>query len=102
MVVLGDAAHPMGAGQGANLAVEDAVVLAKRLRDEQLRRPRTDQMLKAAGANRDAKVAGPVAARLRDVTMPLLFKRFAQRGSAWMYDYDVAWNAASAPASAST
>ncbi|MDG6102248.1 FAD-dependent monooxygenase [Dactylosporangium aurantiacum] len=113
MVVLGDAAHPMGAGQGANLAVEDAVVLAKCLRDEpsvgaalrryeQLRRPRTDQMLKVAGANRDAKVAGPVAARLRDVMMPFFFKRFAQRGSAWMDDYDVAWNAVSAPASAST
>ncbi|WP_327008912.1 FAD-dependent monooxygenase [Dactylosporangium sp. NBC_01737] len=113
MLVLGDAAHPMGAGQGANLAVEDAVVLAKCLRDvpsvgaalaryEQLRRPRTDQMLKVAGANRDAKVAGPVAARLRDVMMPLLFKRFAEKGGAWMYDYDVEWNAVSAPASAST
>ncbi len=113
MVVLGDAAHPMGAGQGANLAVEDAVVLAKCLRDvpdigdalaryEELRRPRTDRMLKAAGANRDAKVAGPVAARLRDVMMPFFFKRFAERGGAWMYDYDVEWNAVSAPASAST
>ena len=111
MVLLGDAAHPMGAGQGANLAVEDAVVLAKCLRDapeaaltryERLRRPRTDQMLKVAGANRDAKVAGPVAARLRDVMMPFFFKRFAERGGAWMYDYDVEWNSVSAPASAST
>jgi salicylate hydroxylase len=113
MLVLGDAAHPMGAGQGANLAVEDAVVLAKCLRDapsvgealvryEALRRPRTDRMLKVAGANRDAKVAGPVAARLRDVMMPLFFKRFAEKGGAWMYDYDVEWNAVSASASAST
>jgi len=118
MVVLGDAAHPMGAGQGANLAVEDAVVLAKCLRDtpgrdatavgealvryEELRRPRTDRMLKVAGANRDAKVAGPVAARVRDVTMPFFFKRFAERGGAWMYDYDVEWNAVNASASAST
>ena len=113
MVLLGDAAHPMGAGQGANLAVEDAVVLAKCLRDapavdaalaryEELRRPRTDRMLKVAGANRDAKVSGPVAARLRDVMMPFFFKRFAEKGGAWMYDYDVEWNAVSAPASAST
>lgn len=113
MVVLGDAAHPMGAGQGANLAVEDAVVLAKCLRDapavgdalvryERLRRPRTDRMLKVAGANRDAKVAGPVAARLRDVVMPFFFQWFAEQGGAWMYDYDVEWNAVSASASAST
>ncbi|MFF5231825.1 FAD-dependent oxidoreductase [Dactylosporangium sp. NPDC000521] len=103
MVVLGDAAHPMGAGQGANLAVEDAVVLARCLRDtsgldaalaryEQLRRPRTDQMLKVAGANRDAKVAGPFTARARDLLMPFLFRRFADKGGAWMHDYDVEWN----------
>ncbi|GAA3223843.1 FAD-dependent oxidoreductase [Dactylosporangium siamense] len=111
MVLLGDAAHPMGAGQGANLAVEDAVVLARCLRDnpetaleryEELRRPRTDQMLKVAGANRDAKVSGPVAARVRDVMMPFFFKRFAEKGGAWMHDYDVEWNSVSAPASAST
>lgn len=41
-------------------------------------------------------------ARLRDVMMPVFFKRFAEKGGAWMYDYDVEWNAVSAPASAST
>jgi salicylate hydroxylase len=24
--------------------------------------------------------------------MPFFFKRFAEKGSAWMYDYDVEWN----------
>ncbi|GAA2578021.1 FAD-dependent monooxygenase [Dactylosporangium fulvum] len=102
MVLLGDAAHPIGAGQGASLAIEDAVVLAKCLRDratvtdalaafDRLRRPRTDRMLKATGVNSDAKIAGPLAARVRDVLMPVLFRRFAARGSAWMYDYDVEW-----------
>ncbi|MEU0555368.1 NAD(P)/FAD-dependent oxidoreductase [Dactylosporangium sp. NPDC006015] len=113
MVVLGDAAHPMGAGQGANLAVEDAVVLARCLRDtpdmdtalthyETLRRPRTTQMLKFAGANRDAKISGPVTARIRDLTMPFFFRRFAAKSSAWMHDYDVEWNKASTPPPSST
>ncbi|MET7392746.1 NAD(P)/FAD-dependent oxidoreductase [Dactylosporangium sp. NPDC005572] len=98
LVLIGDAAHPIGAGQGASLAIEDAVVLAKCLRDGQtleafaaLRAPRTARMLRTAGANVDAKVAGPLAARVRDVMMPLLFRRFAAKGSAWMYDYDVEW-----------
>ncbi|MET7424681.1 NAD(P)/FAD-dependent oxidoreductase [Dactylosporangium sp. NPDC005555] len=113
MVVLGDAAHPMGAGQGANLAVEDAVVLARCLRDapavdaalvryEALRRPRTGKMLEVAGANRDAKVAGPLAARMRDAMMPFFFQRFAEKSGAWMYDYDVEWTTATTPAPAST
>jgi salicylate hydroxylase len=48
-------------------------------------------MLKAAGANHDAKVAGPLAARVRDVMMPVFFRRFAEKGGSWMYDYDVEW-----------
>ena len=111
LVLIGDAAHPIGAGQGASLAIEDAVLLAKCLRDhhspstavgtfETLRRSRTAKMVKAAGANLDAKVAGPFAARARDVMMPFFFKRFAEKGSAWMYDYDVEWNTPLTPATA--
>jgi 2-polyprenyl-6-methoxyphenol hydroxylase-like FAD-dependent oxidoreductase len=111
LVLIGDAAHPIGAGQGASLAIEDAVLLAKCLRDhpsptaavsafETLRQPRTARMLKAAGANLDAKVAGPLAARARDIMMPFFFKRFAEKGSAWMYDYDIDWNTPLTPTAA--
>ncbi|EKT81137.1 hypothetical protein WSS_A18574 [Rhodococcus opacus M213] len=31
VVLVGDAAHPVGAGQGASMAIEDAVVLARAL-----------------------------------------------------------------------
>jgi salicylate hydroxylase len=34
--------------------------------------------------------------------MPFFFKRFAAKGGAWIYDYDVEWNTVSASASAST
>ncbi len=63
MVVLGDAAHAASpaSGQGASMALEDAVVLAKALRDipdrgsalsafEQLRRPRTEANVAASAA----------------------------------------------------
>ncbi|WP_449060928.1 FAD-dependent monooxygenase [Planomonospora algeriensis] len=33
-VLVGDAAHPVGAGQGASMAIEDAVVLGRALREE--------------------------------------------------------------------
>jgi 2-polyprenyl-6-methoxyphenol hydroxylase-like FAD-dependent oxidoreductase len=102
MILIGDAAHPIGAGQGASLAIEDAVLLAKCMRDrtgvpdalqafEVLRRPRTDKMRKLAGASLDSKVTGPLTARVRDLMMPYFFRRFAEKGSAWMYDYDVDW-----------
>ncbi len=63
MVVLGDAAHAASpaSGQGASMALEDAVVLAKALRDipdrpralaafEQLRRPRTEANVASSAA----------------------------------------------------
>lgn len=63
MVVLGDAAHAASpaSGQGASMALEDAVVLAKALRDipdqgralaafERLRRPRTEATIARSAA----------------------------------------------------
>jgi len=98
LVLVGDAAHPAGAGQGASMAIEDAVELARQLRRsgtvaealagyEQIRRDRAGQMAKIATANRDAKTAGPVAARLRNLLMPFFFNRFYERATGWLYDY---------------
>jgi 2-polyprenyl-6-methoxyphenol hydroxylase-like FAD-dependent oxidoreductase len=77
--VIGDAAHAPTptSGQGASLAVEDAVVLAKCLRDlsdpqqalarfEALRRPRVERIIKQAARINSNKAAGPVARTLRD------------------------------------
>ena len=99
VVLIGDAAHPVGAGQGASMALEDAVVLGRRLSESSSvsdalasfttdRRIRLGKMTKAASANRDAKTAGPVAARLRDLVMPITFNRFYERATGWLYDYD--------------
>ncbi len=99
MVLIGDAAHPAGAGQGASMAIEDAVELARQLRGPGTvadalarfglaRRGRAGKMARAAAANRDAKTAGPAAAALRNLLMPLLFGRLYERATGWLYDYD--------------
>lgn len=76
MVVLGDAAHAASpaSGQGASMALEDAVVLAKALRDipdqpralatfEQLRRPRVEANVAASAAlDSDRRPPSPGAA----------------------------------------
>jgi salicylate hydroxylase len=97
-VLVGDAAHPAGAGQGASMAIEDAVVLAEQLRRDdsvasalasfdEMRRARAGKLAKTAASSNEAKTAGPVAARLRDLIMPVMVPRFYERATAWLYDY---------------
>jgi 2-polyprenyl-6-methoxyphenol hydroxylase-like FAD-dependent oxidoreductase len=98
-VLVGDAAHPVGSGQGASMAIEDAIVLAQQLQSagsvagalatyDERRRARAEKMARTAASNRDAKVAGPVAARVRNLMMPLFFGRFYEKATAWLYAYD--------------
>jgi 2-polyprenyl-6-methoxyphenol hydroxylase-like FAD-dependent oxidoreductase len=105
VVLIGDAAHPVGAGQGASMALEDAVVLARVLDgcDQELgsanvaaalasftaqRADRLGRMARSASRNREAKTAGPVAARIRDLVMPVMFNRMYERATGWLYDFD--------------
>lgn len=98
-VLVGDAAHPVGAGQGASMAIEDAVVLAGTLARtpevpealaafDDARHERLAKMVRSATTNRDAKTAGRVSAALRTVIMPLTFDRFYEKATGWLYDYD--------------
>ncbi|MGP3913223.1 FAD-dependent oxidoreductase [Nonomuraea sp. 10N515B] len=97
VVLLGDAGHPVGAGQGASMAIEDALVLARSLaaaRDirqaladyAQTRRTRIAKMVKAASDNRDAKTAGPIERRINDLVMPVFFRHFYERATGWLYN----------------
>jgi FAD-dependent urate hydroxylase len=106
-VLMGDAAHAVSpsAGQGASLAIEDALVLAKCLRDiapvehalaryEALRRPRAERIV-AAGRRRGAykAPASRAALWLRDLLMPMALRFFATEARmAWIHDYRVGWN----------
>ena len=99
IVLVGDAAHPAGAGQGASMAIEDAVVLARELAVadgipaglaafDQQRHPRSGKLARAEAANREAKTAGPIATRMREVIMPHVFNRFYERATSWLYEYE--------------
>ncbi|HEX7090137.1 MAG TPA: NAD(P)/FAD-dependent oxidoreductase [Longimicrobiales bacterium] len=107
VVLLGDAAHAVSpsAGQGASQALEDAIVLAKCLRDvapveaalaryEALRRPRAERIV-AEGRRRGTYKAleSRAAVRVRDLLLPLAMRVFAnERRLAWIHDYRVRWD----------
>jgi 2-polyprenyl-6-methoxyphenol hydroxylase-like FAD-dependent oxidoreductase len=105
MVLVGDSAHATSpsSGQGASLAIESSVHLARCLRDlpygeafaayERLRRERVERIIRMAARTNSDKAAGPVARVLRDALMPVLMKLFAnsERWS-WQFDYRIDWD----------
>jgi 2-polyprenyl-6-methoxyphenol hydroxylase-like FAD-dependent oxidoreductase len=107
MIIIGDAAHATApsSGQGASMAIEDAVVLARCLRDlpntgqafalyERLRRARVERIVAHGARTSNSKAAGPFGRVLRDLMMPLILKRVASGESlAWMHDYHIEWDA---------
>jgi 2-polyprenyl-6-methoxyphenol hydroxylase-like FAD-dependent oxidoreductase len=113
VVLVGDAAHATSpsSGQGASLAIESAVELARCLRDrpideafeayEQLRRPRVEKIIaKTARINAD-KAPGPVGRIIRDLTFPIAMRTFynPEKMMGWMHRYAIDWDAKS-PAAA--
>jgi FAD-dependent urate hydroxylase len=108
MIIVGDAAHATSpsSGQGASMAIEDAVVLAKCLRDlpdiqqafaayEQLRRERVERVVAQGARSSSGKAAGPIARVLRDLMLPVILKRVASSGEkslAWVHDYHIDWD----------
>ena len=114
MVIVGDAAHAASpaSGQGASMAIEDAVVLAKCLRDvpdvatalgvyERLRRDRVERVVAQGKRNGNLKAAGPVGRVVRDLVLPVVMKRIASRDPmGWIFDYDLDWETPISPATA--
>ncbi|HVR02809.1 MAG TPA: FAD-dependent monooxygenase, partial [Polyangia bacterium] len=107
-----DAAHAAvspTSGQGASLALEDAMDLAKQLRDdagdhrrafeayERDRRARVARIV-ADGRRRGATKAkvSRIQAQLRNVAMWLGLNLFGERSQDWVYRYRVDWNAGAA------
>jgi 2-polyprenyl-6-methoxyphenol hydroxylase-like FAD-dependent oxidoreductase len=81
------------------MAMEDAVVLARELAAadsipvgltafDRQRHPRSGKLAKTETANRDAKTAGPVTTRMREMIMPRVFNRFYKKATSWLYEYD--------------
>src|SRR5229473_308583 len=107
VVLVGDAIHAVspGAGQGASQAVEDALVLAKCLRDredhalafatyERLRRARVERMVRYGRSTGQAKImTHPIQVWFRDRLMPFFLKHFANPAALdWVYSYKVDWD----------
>ncbi|MBE1499864.1 2-polyprenyl-6-methoxyphenol hydroxylase-like FAD-dependent oxidoreductase [Amycolatopsis lexingtonensis] len=106
MVIIGDAAHATSpaAGQGASMAIEDAVTLAKCLRDvpevpralatyEGLRRERVEAVVAAGKRNGEQKVIGPVGRVVRDFFIKRVFsKPFDEDPNAFMWEHRIDWN----------
>jgi 2-polyprenyl-6-methoxyphenol hydroxylase-like FAD-dependent oxidoreductase len=111
MVLIGDAAHATSpaAGQGSSLAMEDAVVLARCLRDlpvpealalfERTRRARAERVVAHGWRTSTAKSPPAVGRLVRDLVMPVVLRRAASRGTdpqAWMRRHHVDWDAPAA------
>ncbi|MFL6249694.1 MAG: FAD-dependent monooxygenase, partial [Actinomycetes bacterium] len=106
MVIVGDAAHAPSptSGQGASMAAEDAVVLAKCLRDlpeipqalaayERLRRRRVERIVAQGARTGSAKTPGPVGRVVRDLALPLVFRFLVtERSTAWIYNHHIDWD----------
>ena len=104
--LMGDAAHAISphAGQGATMAIEDSIVLAKCLRDiqdtkkafvlfEQIRKKRTEKIVKVAQQLGDMfTMTNPVKKWLRNkVTLPLFVKQ-GLKPADWIYSYKIDWD----------
>jgi 2-polyprenyl-6-methoxyphenol hydroxylase-like FAD-dependent oxidoreductase len=107
-VLVGDAAHApsSSSGQGASMAAESAVELARCLRDlpshseafaayEALRRPRVEKVAAFGARNNQEKVAGPVAKAIMRVMLPIATKTFLtpEKMFRWMHGHHIEWEA---------
>ncbi len=106
VLLIGDAAHAVSpnAGQGASLALEDAMYLAKLLRDstgnyaqvfaqfEQDRKPRVEKIVaegRRQGSNK--QIVTPFQAKIRDIMVTIFLNLFGERMQDWLYRYKIAW-----------
>ncbi|MDH7794773.1 MULTISPECIES: NAD(P)/FAD-dependent oxidoreductase [unclassified Beijerinckia] len=104
VALIGDAAHAVSphSGQGVSMALEDAIIMARELRDApaapeiafeafvKARRERTEKVIAFGRLSGNSKRHGPVMTFIQSLLMPL-FLRFAP-SFAWVYDYKVAWD----------
>lgn len=107
MVLVGDSAHAPSpsSGQGASMAAESAVQLARCLRDlpdvgsafaafERLRRERVEKVIAQAAKTNNQKAMGPVATTLMSLLMPIASRTFMkpEKMVGWTHRYRIDWD----------
>ena len=108
VVAIGDAVHATSpsSGQGASLALEDAITLAMCLRDlpdpasafaeyQRLRRPRAEAVVKYARAidSRKRVTKSRLGIAIRDWMMPRFLENAAHdTRNDWLYNHEIAWD----------
>jgi 2-polyprenyl-6-methoxyphenol hydroxylase-like FAD-dependent oxidoreductase len=113
-VLVGDAVHAPSpsSGQGASMALEDAVSLARALRDhsggadavpaaltayEQARRGRVERIVAAGARSSSTKIPGPVGRPIQEAVLRLVFKYAVTEDKlAWMNGYRSSWDSEAA------
>jgi 2-polyprenyl-6-methoxyphenol hydroxylase-like FAD-dependent oxidoreductase len=111
MVLVGDSVHApsSSSGQGASLAIESAIQLARCLRDlpharafaayEAQRRPRVERVIKETTRKNSDKTAGPVLRVVNAWAIRVFGKLVKPEKMTWMFQYHIDWDA---PASAAS
>jgi 2-polyprenyl-6-methoxyphenol hydroxylase-like FAD-dependent oxidoreductase len=111
MVLVGDAAHAPApsSGQGASMALEDAVVLAQAMRDrcvtsadvpaafaayESARRGRVEKIVAAGARSSTSKIPGPIGRRFQEAVLRMVFRyAVTDEKTAWINGHRIDWNA---------
>jgi FAD-dependent urate hydroxylase len=102
--ILGDAAHAASptSGQGASLAIEDAVELARCLRDlppstalaafQERRRARVERVVTEAARMSSHKVPGRFGAFMRDLMLPAVLAFATRAPRSWLFEHRIVWD----------
>lgn len=109
MVLVGDSAHApsSSSGQGASLALESSIELARCLRDvpdvtaaftayERLRRPRVEKIAADAAKTNNQKASSPIAKAITNLVMPIAMKTLfkPEKIFGWTHGYRINWDQA--------
>lgn len=107
MIIIGDAAHAPApsSGQGASMALEDAVLVARFVGEayggsggmdtaftgfEAVRRGRVERIVAQGARSSSSKTPGPIGGSIRDVALRLVFRyAITEKSLSWIYDYRV-------------
>lgn len=115
LVLVGDAAHAASpsSGQGASMAIEDAVALGRSLRGiatedisramsryEKERRSRAELVVEWGRRNAAPKIRGQFKRVFEDVVLRLVFRSLARKAADnfdWVYRHHIDWDAPAVP-----